>query len=141
MTRDVHPVRRAKMGILLSEDKPILDVKLRRDSVNHHHDTFHAHADYGYRLRHPTTNLVTCDYVATAGRNGYVWDDTQGSIITPDVNFWDLLLFAIEGEALDQNKSTAGSSAHSNVSIFHIYGCSWVVSQAGPVGIYVTFTV
>lgn len=47
---------------------------------------------------HMATNLVTCYCVATAGRNGYVWDDTQGSSITPDVNFWDLLLFTIEGE-------------------------------------------
>lgn len=37
---------------------------------------------------------------------------TIGSTITPDVNFWDLLLFAIEGGTRDQNKSTAGSSAH-----------------------------
>lgn len=75
------------MGTLLSEDKPILDARQRFHSVNLHYHAFHAHADHDYRLRHTAANLVTCYCVATAGRNGYVWDDTQGSSITLGVNF------------------------------------------------------
>lgn len=47
------------MGTLLSEDKPIADVRQRRDGVDHHSDAFHAHADYDYLPRHAAAKLFS----------------------------------------------------------------------------------